>query len=261
MIQRLSRLLLLSTLSLPLNACPGTGTPGSLPPSPAASPQETQAYTLPLQLNNGQALSLEMQVQGTTLTGELVVADPSLRAQQISRSFAFGRYGFTGSLSLPRGFSLSGSFPEPVGRFDISGILPTLTEPGSFTFRNGDENVSDILPALNTLPSPTPFSSPTPLSSPTPVNSPSSPTPSVSPSAQARTWSEPELRQIIVCFGEQASLQLTGSYGAYANGLSRLNAYVATQESLSAEAHQARLDDLGTDLVSANGKMGFDCLP
>lgn len=253
------RILPAALLCLFLTACPNT--PQLNAPS-VVQQSNVQEYELPLNLGNGQATSIKMQIQGQQISGELVVAEKSLQTQLFSHTLMIGRYAFTGSFSPPRGFTMRGNFPEPAGMFNLTGTLPTQTEPGNFTFTQGGETVSDILPAFNSLPSQPAQTSPAlpqPTSSPLPVD----PIP-VATALPARQWTEPELEAIRGCLNQRiASFQGT-QRGVVIQVIAKIAANVTLARNpdvpWSDEERQAKRNEAGEFAVAAEAQLQTGCI-
>jgi hypothetical protein len=131
-----------------------------------------QNFSAPVNLGSGRNGTLNLQVQGTQVTGNLVVRSAQTLVGTRAFSFAIpaGTYSFTGTFSPPRNFSVSGNFPAPTGNFSINGSLPTATSTGSFTVTAAGQTATGTIPALNA----------TPTATATPINPTPSPT-SVTP--------------------------------------------------------------------------------
>lgn len=246
------RRLLCALLLIPsLGAC--AATPGNIPTQTLQ-----QRSVSSVDFGNGQTGSLNLTRQGNQVDGELTISNPSptLRSQALSRSLQFGSYALTGSFTPPKGFSVTGNFPAPIGTFTVSGNFPSLTEPGSATLEANGETVSIELPALNTIPSPSP-TSPSPTASPSPSPTPSA---SASPAISTKVWTEAELETIVACFNSSFNPKDPPSIGAFASGRSRLTAYISTKNAVSLEAHQSRLNALGVDLIRLNNQYHFSCV-
>lgn len=249
------RFALLGICCLSLSACPGSGTPVSMNSS-------EQHYLLPLNLGNQQDIKLEMRISGQTIQGELIVAAGELKTQLWSKTLSFGRYSFTGSFSPPRGFAINGNFPEPVGAFMLNGNLPTQSEAGNFTFSQGGETVSDSLPALNTLPTPSPLNSSSPAApQATPLTPQASSTASPSPT---RNWTAEELRLISQCLLGKTGSQDSSRRSRYIQA----GAQATTAASLASNPdtpwndaqRQVKLNEAGNALLSFEAQMASGCV-
>jgi hypothetical protein len=255
------RMLPAGVLCLLLTACPN---PSQIGASSVAPQSQVQNYELPLNLGNGQAVSVSMQIQGQQISGELIVAERALRTQSISHTLRMGRYAFTGSFSPPRGFTMAGNFSEPAEPFSLTGTLPTETDPGSFTFTQGGETVSDILPALNTLP-PQPAqqqTSPAPIQ-PTSPPSPVDPTP-VATALPARQWTEPELEAIRSCLSQRVAAYQGTQRGVVIQVIAKVAANVALARNpelpWSDAERQAKRNEAGEFAVAAEAQLQTGCV-
>jgi hypothetical protein len=261
MIQRATLLLL---TALTLNACAVVPTSSSA--TPAATQQAQQApklnYDMPLNLNNGQSIHLNMHIEGTRISGDLRVEDSPLKTQAFTRTLAFGRYAFTGGFSPPRGFTLTGNFPEPIGRFDLSGTLPTETEPGNFTFTQGNETLSDSLPPLNTLPrsesSPTPITSPLPVETPLPTET---PTPIATP---LRQWSSEELTDIRNCLSAKTAIYQGAGRSLLIETVAKIAANVSLADNAdipwNAQQRQDKRNEAGAFALNSELSLSSGCV-
>lgn len=247
----MTRFLIVPLLLLPLLAgCPAAG------PSNSQNPSTQEKSVSPVDFGNGQQGSLSLTRQGTQISGELVISNSptALRVSAFSRSLQVGSYALTGSFNPPRGFSMTGNFPAPVGAFQVSGNFPTQTEAGDATLSAMNETVTVELPALNTLPSPAPSSSSSPAVS-------ASPSTAASPAAvTTKVWTEAELETVVTCFNANFNPKDPPSIGAYASGRARLNAYLETKKDVTPDAHQSRLNALGVDLIRLNHQYHFSCV-
>lgn len=257
------RMLPAGLLCLLLTACPN---PPQIGASSVAPQSQAQNYDLPLNLGNGQAVSVSMQIQGQQISGELIVAEHALRTQSISHTLRIGRYAFTGSFSPPRGFTMAGNFSEPAEPFSLTGTLPTQTDPGSFTFTQGGETVSDILPAFNSLPSQPaqqqPQTSPAPIQSTSPP-SPVDPTP-VATALPARQWTEPELEAIRSCLSQRVASYQGTQRGGVIQVIAKIAANVALARNpdvpWSDAERQAKRNEAGEFAVAAEAQLQTGCI-
>ena len=139
--------------------------------TPANSPVITNAL---ITLGNGQAGTLNVSRVGNALSGTLLVvarqASPQLPQDRTAKSFNFstpaGTYTVSGTFTPPRGFTLSGDFPAPLGNFSLVGQIPTTASAGSYTISAAGQTQSGAIPVIS---NPTPTTQPTtgPTSSPT----------------------------------------------------------------------------------------------
>lgn len=255
-------LILISVLTL--SACPNS----AVPVQPQSTSQNTPSrYYLPLNLGNGQDIHLDFNIQGKDIQGELIVTETGLHTHIFSRSFTFGRYNFSGSYTPPRGFALSGVFPEPIGAFNLNGSLPTQTDPGHFEFTQGGETVSDTLPALNTLPSPPPprtlsSSSPKPGTSPIPVSP--SPSPSATP-ISAKQWTAEELNVIRDCLASKTAAYQDENRRLVIQTVAKIAANVSLASNpdtnWTTQQRQDKLNEAGAFAVNSEAKLGSNCIP
>ena len=137
-------------------------------PQPTARPTATPAPGAPIALTpttftlgNGQRVTLTGTRMGTQLKGNLKVeAAPLSRLQTGSQNVAFpfsiaiGNYGYTGTLTPPRGFTINGNFGA-LGSFQMSGQLQTATQNGSYSLTTNGTTDTGILPATGATPTST----------------------------------------------------------------------------------------------------------
>ncbi len=134
--------------------------PTSTFPVPTSTPA-SQSFSAPVTLANGQTGTLALRLQNGRATGTLKVdsrrvADAVARLAVISLVIPSGTYPISGTFTPPRGFSVSGSFPAPIGSFSISGTIPTPTQTGAFTLRAAGQSTNGIIPVIGTVPTPIP---------------------------------------------------------------------------------------------------------
>ena len=179
--KRLALTLALTGAVLPLTliGCGGGGG-GLLSPRPTTrpNPTATSSPTTPIALTpttftlqNGQRVTLTGTRTGNALAGKLAVAaapQPKLASGAQNATFPFqiavGEYGFTGTFTPPRGFSITGNFGS-LGNFNMSGQLQTATENGSYSLTTNGVTDSGILPATGNPPAPNATATPTPPTS------------------------------------------------------------------------------------------------
>jgi hypothetical protein len=144
-----------------LLGCGGGGGNGLTTPTTPA-PQNVSA---PVTFESGQTATLNLSVQGTTVTGTLVVNPVATTAQApraITTILTTGSYSIVGTFTPPRSYTVSGSIP-PAGPFTVTGLIPTATEAGSYTVTVGGETTTGVIPATGTpgTPTATPTATPT----------------------------------------------------------------------------------------------------
>lgn len=126
-------------------------------PTAAPTTVPAQSFAAPIRFPNGQNGTLNLRVAGTSVTGNVVVRALGVaRLQQTSFAIAAGTYPISGTFTPPRGFTVRGSFPAPIGSFTISGTLPTATQAGAYTLTAGGQTVSGIVPVPGATPTPAP---------------------------------------------------------------------------------------------------------
>jgi hypothetical protein len=144
-------LLLGSTLFVALPATvllPGCGGGGSSDSLPAI-----RLFSAPVQLSQNQTARLNVRLRGITIEGDLVVneptgANPGPRPGALPFNVPAGTYALTGTFTAPRGFTLTGDFPAPLGTFTITGQIPTSSDTGSFAITVGNNTVSGTFPRI-----------------------------------------------------------------------------------------------------------------
>ena len=151
------------------------GGSGTNPQKTQTGPQTIALAPATFALANGQRVTLTGARTGTDLKGNLKVeAAPLARTQSGAQNATFpfqiavGNYGFTGTFTPPRGFSINGDF-STVGSFQMTGQLETQTEDGSYSLTTNGVTDNGIIPALNSNPTPNQTATPTPPTTRTPV--------------------------------------------------------------------------------------------
>ena len=135
------------------------------------NPQNPQAIALTpttFTLGNGQRVTLTGTRTGDKLAGKLAVAgaaaQPKLMSGSQNQAFPFslaiGDYGYTGTLTPPRGFTINGNFGS-LGSFQMSGQLQTATQDGSYSLTTNGVTDTGVLPATTTPPVTPPVTPPT----------------------------------------------------------------------------------------------------
>lgn len=156
----------------------GGGIIGEATPTPSSSPTATSATPVPTSVDlgsapvvfsNNQIGTLSLTRKGTAVSGTVVVNDVATQGlagrstQALSFSIKAGTYQVSGTFTPPRGFSITGNFPAPVGAFSITGAIPTTSETGSYTLKAGGETVTGTYPKISTLPTPVPSATTPPV--------------------------------------------------------------------------------------------------
>jgi len=84
--------------------------------------------SLPVRLNNLQTGTLNLRLSGGGASGTLVV-----NHSQSALGLPAGTYPVEGRFVSPAGIELTGTFPAPLGQFQLSGQIPTASDvDGSF---------------------------------------------------------------------------------------------------------------------------------
>ncbi|RYX84910.1 hypothetical protein EON83_08195 [bacterium] len=134
--------------------------------NPTATPIPTQgpAQTSNLILGNGQRAILTTRTTGTAIAGTLQIlsstATAGIKTRAIPFSFVAGTYVITGTVTPPRGYTMQGNFGT-FGAFQMSGLLPTATQTGTYTLTVNGETESGIIPISG---QPFPTATPVPTS-------------------------------------------------------------------------------------------------
>ena len=169
-----------AVLPVALIGCGGGNGVGPLKTRTGVTPTPVTPQTLALTpatftLQNGQRVTLTGTRTGTQLKGNLkVAAAPLSRLQTGSQNVAFpfsiavGNYGYTGTFTPPRGFTIVGDFGA-LGSFTMSGQLQTTTQNGSYSLTTNGVTDSGIIPALNSNPTPAQTVTPVPNATATPI--------------------------------------------------------------------------------------------
>lgn len=134
-------------------------------------PQQFNNVLLPL--SNGQTLTLNLRADDNTAKGSVLVQTilaPVLSARRVTFNLPSGTYSVDGKFAPPRSFSVTGTFPDPIGRFAIGGVLPTTAEAGSFRLAVNGQSETGVIPPLVGV---TPSASSSPTGTVTPSASPS----------------------------------------------------------------------------------------
>ena len=135
---------------------------GPQTPQNPQNPQPVALAPTTFTLGNGQRVTLTGTRTGTALKGNLKVlaatAQPRLATGSQNVAFPFsiaiGDYGYTGTLTPPRGFTINGNFGS-LGSFQMSGQLQTATQDGSYSLTSNGTTDTGILPASGgTMPPP-----------------------------------------------------------------------------------------------------------
>lgn len=133
-------LLLVAPATLTFAGCGGGS---DVPTIPAIS--RTDNFTLP----NGQNAVLVTRPVGTQLTGTLqILNEPTQQSAELPVGLPLGIYNLVGSFAAPRGFNLTGVFPNGRDTLQLSGQLPLPTAEGSYTLSYNDVVVRGIIPAV-----------------------------------------------------------------------------------------------------------------
>lgn len=118
--------------------------------APAFMPFEPAKFLLA----NGQRVAIKGTLDGTKLTGKLIVLARSRFYMMMPQTFPFpialGDFDFSGDVT-PTGFELRGDFGAQ-GLFVLTGQPETQTENGSYSFTVGGVTTSGIFPAPNPTP-------------------------------------------------------------------------------------------------------------
>ena len=161
-----NKLLLVLALSgaivpLVIGGCGGGGG-GLLNPQTPQTPASVNLTPTTFTLQNGQRVTLTGTRTGDKLAGKLAVAgaaaQPKLTSGAQNQAFPFsvtnGEYGYTGTFTPPRGFSIVGNFGS-LGSFQMSGQLQTATQDGSYSLTTNGVTDTGILPASGGTPTAT----------------------------------------------------------------------------------------------------------
>ena len=111
-----------------------------------------QLFSAPVQLSANQTGRLNVRLRGITVEGDLIVnaatgPNPGPRPGALPFNVPAGTYALTGNFTPPRGFTLNGDFPAPLGAFSVTGQIPSGdTDPGSFSITAGGQTVSGTFP-------------------------------------------------------------------------------------------------------------------
>ena len=132
----------------------GGGNGGLLNPQTPQTPASVNLTPTTFTLGNGQRVTLTGTRTGNQLAGKLAVAgaaaQPKLTSGVQNQAFPFsvtnGEYGYTGTFTPPRGFSINGNFGG-LGDFTMTGQLQTATENGSYSLTTNGTTDTGILPA------------------------------------------------------------------------------------------------------------------
>ncbi len=148
-----------SPTATPTSTAVATATPTT---NPTTGPTQGPAQTSNLTLGNGQRAVFTSRVTGTAIAGTIQILPAAANAARTTRAFPFsvtaGTYGYTGTVTPPRAFSVQGNFGS-FGSFTMTGLLPTATQPGSFTLTTNGETETGAIPIPGqTFPTPTPTS-------------------------------------------------------------------------------------------------------
>ena len=143
-------------------------TQSGVTPTPV-TPQSVALTPTTFTLQNGQRVTLTGTRTGTELKGNLKVlaatAQPRLQSGSQNVAFPFsialGDYGYTGTFTPPRGFTINGNFGS-LGSFTMSGQLQTATENGSYSLTTNGVTDTGVLPATGTPPTPNGTATPAP---------------------------------------------------------------------------------------------------
>lgn len=138
-----STLLVAVPFSVLLPGCGGGGSSSSLP--------AVKLFSAPVQLSANQTGRLNVRLRGETIEGDLIVnaatgPNPGPTPGALPFNVPAGTYALTGNFTPPRGFTLNGDFPAPLGAFSVTGQIPTSSAPGSFAITAGGQTVSGTLP-------------------------------------------------------------------------------------------------------------------
>jgi hypothetical protein len=101
-------------------------------------------FSAPVAFGAGQSGTLNLNVQGTSITGNLVVAAPAARRglahagheegpHPFESVVPAGSYSLTGTVTSTNSFSAFGTFPAPLSTFTLSGTLPGPSVTGRYT--------------------------------------------------------------------------------------------------------------------------------
>ena len=142
-------LVLCAAASLSVLLIPGCGG-GSNAVAPLAIPIST------FDLGNGQSAKLALTGVGSTLSGTITIANlPAASTQKTTRALNFqiptGTYPVSGTLTGNGGFAINGTFPAPLGAFNLSGTLPTQNNTGTFNLSANGQSVSGTIPSLSSI--------------------------------------------------------------------------------------------------------------
>lgn len=110
-------------------------------------------FSAPVQLSANQTARLNVRLRGITIEGDLIVNEatgpnPGPTPGALPFNLPASTYALTGTFTAPRGFTLTGDFPAPVGTFSVTGQIPTSSETGSFTITAGGNTVSGTFPRI-----------------------------------------------------------------------------------------------------------------
>jgi hypothetical protein len=128
-------------------------------------------YLATLPLTEGKTGTMDFTVNDVGQAAGFFSVDSQVLSQTLTISLPTGRYPIAGFVTADGQFVMSGDFPG-IGPFSLTGFLPSLTTPGSFTLTVNGQTSTGTIPVRGTTPSPTATSTGTPTNSPSPSNTP-----------------------------------------------------------------------------------------